>query len=107
MLYENIQPGTLHQWLGENRDFQLVDIREQFERDICHIGGTHIPLGQIGHRIQELRTDIPVVLYCHHGNRSSYACEVLSMGAGFKNLVNLMGGIDAWARKIDTTMAKY
>ena len=44
--------------------------------------------------------DKPIVVYCHHGLRSHYACELLR-GLGYEHVFNLIGGIDSWADKIE------
>ena len=50
--------------------------------------------------------DLPIVVYCHHGIRSLHTAMYLA-DAGFENLFNLQGGIDAWALQVDGTMARY
>jgi adenylyltransferase/sulfurtransferase len=50
--------------------------------------------------------DRPIVVYCHHGMRSQRACDWLRR-AGYQNVFNLIGGIDAWADQIEPTMKRY
>ncbi len=85
----------------------LIDVREPFEFEICAIeGSTNIPLSQINTATEELDPEQEYVLICHHGMRSQRAGMI--MGAqGFKNLINLVGGIDAWACDIDSSMERY
>ncbi|MEN9443969.1 MAG: hypothetical protein RIS47_859 [Bacteroidota bacterium] len=97
----------LKSWSTDGKEFQLIDVREVHEREICHIGGLHVPMGDIGQYISQIRNDIPVVVYCHHGQRSLYVCTILATQAGFTNLYNLEGGIDAWARMVDARVALY
>lgn len=94
---KEITPVDLRQWLSEERDFMLVDVREPFERESFHIGGLHIPLGDIIVRKEELRKDIPVVVYCAKGIRSSIVIQRLEQ-FGFDNLYNLSGGMSAWKK---------
>ncbi len=47
-----------------------------------------------------------IVVICHHGIRSRQVAMFME-NYGFKNIINLHGGIDAWAREIDSTMALY
>jgi adenylyltransferase/sulfurtransferase len=89
------------------RAVQLVDVREPWEWDICRIeGAAHIPLGELEQRIGELDRNRPVVTYCHHGNRSLWAREVL-LESGFSDVKSLAGGIEAWAVEIEPGMARY
>jgi len=101
-----IEPEELKKQL-ENKEVTLIDVREPQEYDICHIDGSKlIPLGEIEARKNELNANEKIVLHCHHGGRSMQALQVLQ-AAGFKNLQNLTGGIDAWAEKIQPNMARY
>jgi len=85
----------------------LLDVREPFEWQIAHLeGATLIPLRTLPSRIAELPADQPIVVYCHTGNRSAYATEFLRQ-AGFHDVANLRGGIEAWAAEIDPAMARY
>jgi len=76
----------------------LLDVREPFEHENFNIGGVLLPLG----KIQSLQTDAvddwrdqEVICYCRSGNRSGQACLILET-AGFKNVKNLSGGMNAW-----------
>ncbi len=85
----------------------LLDVRETWEYDICHLPETQlIPMGQIPSRLSELDPAAEIVVICHHGIRSRQVGLYLEHH-GFKNLINLSGGMDAWAREIDTSMAVY
>lgn len=88
-------------------EFQLVDVREPWEVEICNIGAEHVPMGEILSRINELRTDIPVVIHCRSGARSANVVNALEMQCGLTNLYNLRGGILAWANEIDDSLEKY
>ena len=85
----------------------LLDVREAWEFEICHIAGsTNIPMGQIPQRLQELPDDGTVVVICHHGVRSQQVIHFLRAQATFR-LINLDGGVDAWARAVDRDMPLY
>ena len=87
--------------------FHLIDVREPFEWEICHIAGARlIPIGQLAARMSELDSTDEIVLQCKTGARSSTALRLLQ-DAGFSKLANLEGGIHAWADEIDPTMPKY
>jgi len=87
--------------------FRLIDVREQYEWDICSIPGAKlIPLGQLPARLSELDSAEEIVLQCKSGARSARALKMLQE-AGFGKLANVEGGILAWAEQIDTSMPKY
>lgn len=87
--------------------FQLIDVREPYEYAIAEIGGTLIPLAEINSRQSEIRRDIPVVIHCRSGKRSAQAIESLRTTAEWPNLLNLEGGILAWAELIDPSLPRY
>jgi sulfur-carrier protein adenylyltransferase/sulfurtransferase len=84
----------------------VLDVREVEEYRICNIGGTLLPLGVLPLRIGELDPEREYAVLCHHGNRSRWATAFL-LDRGFKNVKNVAGGIDAWAKRIDPSMRRY
>jgi len=85
----------------------LVDVREQWEFDICQIkGAILIPMGEIAISYENLDKDSKIALYCHSGVRSMHVADFL-LSKGFDSVANLQGGIDAWAQEIDTTVERY
>ena len=101
---------TVHQLkekLARGEDIQIIDVREQYEYEICNIKGNLIPLGTLERQMDRISKDKPVVVLCHHGTRSAAAINFLKEKAGFTNLVNLKGGIHSWAMEIDTEMQMY
>jgi molybdopterin/thiamine biosynthesis adenylyltransferase/rhodanese-related sulfurtransferase len=85
----------------------ILDVREYFEWDICHIrGASNIPMNLIDECIDEISKTIPTVVVCHHGVRSMNVIDYLKT-KGYTNLINLEGGIHAWATDVDKEMAKY
>lgn len=91
----------------EGKDFQLIDVREMYEVEICHIDGEHIPLGEIPHSVDRISKDKQVIIHCRSGSRSGNTVKWLEKNHQFENLYNLKGGILAWADQIDPTMSKY
>ena len=86
--------------LIENKDnFQLIDVREPEEHDEFNIGGELIPLGEIVNQSQKIATDKPVIIYCRKGIRSQVAIQRLQEKFFFTNLVNLVGGTEAWKKQ--------
>ncbi len=89
--------------------FLLLDVRQPAEFEKARIeGATLLPLGELEARLAELSAwkDGPVVAHCHHGGRSAHACEILAR-AGFTNVANLLGGIDAWSLTVDPGVPRY
>jgi rhodanese-related sulfurtransferase len=85
----------------------MVDVRQPWERELCRIEGSfHIPLDALSYRLDELPRDVPLITFCHHGVRSLQAA-VLLKNAGFSPVVSMGGGIDAWAKEIDTSVGIY
>ena len=85
----------------------LVDVREQWEFDICQIkGAILIPMGEIAISYENLDKDSKIALYCHSGVRSMHVADFL-LSKDFDSVANLQGGIDAWAQEIDTTVERY
>ena len=102
-----LTPHQLQTLLSERPDTILLDVREDEEVAFNHIPGyTHIPMNLIPLRQNELPDDRPIVLYCHHGIRSQHAAMYLA-NAGFDQLYNLKGGIDAWSIEVDSTVPRY
>lgn len=103
----NITPEELKALMDRGQSLQLVDVREPSEYAICRIEGSKpIPLGFLREQLHELKNDSPIIVYCHHGFRSANATAVLKQ-AGFSDVRNLEGGIEAWTLRIDTKMARY
>ena len=84
----------------------LLDVRESWEYEICALPNSIlIPMGGIVERLKELPEDKEIVVICHHGVRSMQVA--LYLGSNGLDVINLIGGVDAWARDVDKTMATY
>jgi len=94
--------------LAAGEDAPLVlDVREPWEVAICALPNSlNIPLSTIPSRVAEIPDDRVVVALCHHGMRSLNATRWLRE-RGFDNVTNLQGGIDAWSRQVDASLATY
>ncbi len=103
-----LSPQQISELLNQSADKPvLIDVREPFEVEICAIeGSTNIPLQQIAEAAEDLDPDKEYVLICHHGMRSQRAGMIMA-AQGFEKLINLVGGIDAWACNIDPQMQRY
>lgn len=93
--------------VGEGRPVAILDVREPWEVEICALtGGVNVPLSELPARLAATPAGDPLVVVCHHGVRSAHAAAWLRAG-GRANARNLAGGLDAWARRIDPSMATY
>lgn len=103
----SLSPEELKVLLDEGQDIVLLDVREDFEREICRLDGLHIPMNRIPACVDVLPRDKKLVVYCHYGTRSASVINYLSSSHGFGNLYNLEGGIDAWAEEVEPEMERY
>ena len=105
-MIQDLTPKEFKDYL-EDDEVTLVDVREQWEFDICQIKGAILmPMGEIAKSYVNLNKESKIALYCHSGIRSMHVADFLS-SQGFQSLVNLQGGIDAWTQDIDTTLERY
>lgn len=85
----------------------LLDVREPWEYEICHIEGANLmPMQQIPQTFKTLDPQQEIVVICHHGRRSLQVAGYLER-MGFTRLINLTGGVDAWAHDVDRSMPTY
>lgn len=91
----------------QGADFQLIDVRETYEHDICTLNGLLIPMGEIPENVDKISKDKQVIVHCKSGRRSQNVIGFLEANYGFTNLYNLEGGILAWANEIDPEMEQY
>ena len=105
-MIQDLTPQEFKDYLVDD-DVALVDVREQWEFDICQIKGAILkPMGEITKSYVNLNKDSKIALYCHSGIRSMHVADFL-LSQGFQSLANLQGGIEAWTKEIDTTLERY
>lgn len=106
-MIQQLTPAQLKERLARGPAPVILDVREPWEVAVCALpGARHIPMREIPAHTDDLPRDADVVVVCHHGVRSQYVASFLER-LGFERLYNLAGGIDAWARDVEPTMAKY
>ena len=109
---QQISVTQLKDWLdsGERSKPLLLDVREPWEFEKCHIGGSQsMPMRSVPARYPELLRqgrEQDLVVICHHGARSFQVGLFLEQ-QGFSNVINLQGGVAAWARDVDPAMPTY
>ncbi|MEM7063090.1 MAG: rhodanese-like domain-containing protein [Cyanobacteria bacterium P01_B01_bin.77] len=107
---EEISAPDFAQRLAET-ELQLVDVRELEEVEIANLPHfIHLPLSQYADWADQifshLDPSLETIVMCHHGMRSAQMCQWLQR-QGFERTKNLSGGIDAYARLVDTTIPRY
>lgn len=103
---KEISVQEFKQMLDTGQDIQVIDVREPHEYELVNIGADLIPLNTVTSAVNKIRRDKPVVVHCKGGVRSARAIEALQP-LGFDNLINLKGGIVAYAKEIDQTLPLY
>jgi len=85
----------------------LLDVREPWEYRIAALeGSTLIPMREIPAATETLDPEQEIIVICHHGIRSRHVAHYLE-SRGFARVINLRGGVDAWARELDTRLTTY
>lgn len=98
---KGISAKELSVLLHEKADIQLIDVREADEHAEYNIGGTLIPMGQVICHIDEIEKEKPVIVYCRKGIRSQIVIQRLQDKFPFNNLLNLIGGTEAWKKEVE------
>lgn len=105
---QQISATQLHTLIDNpDKPLLLLDVREANEFDYCHIEGSLlIPMQSIPQRLADLPKDKTIVTICHHGMRSQQVAQFLLQNS-FTDIINLTGGVNAWAAEVDNTMPRY
>jgi rhodanese-related sulfurtransferase len=107
-----IQPSDFKTWLAtQSAAATLIDVREGWELTTASVTAdgfklAHIPMNDTPARLAELDKDAPIACLCHHGARSQRVAQYLVQN-GFTNVVNIAGGIAAWASQVDASIPQY
>jgi len=102
-----VTPEELADMLARGERVMLVDVREEFEREICRIDGSvSIPLSRLWDEIGRLAGAGKIILYCHRGYQSRMAAQMLRE-IGFGMVWSLKGGIEGWAEAVDPSIPRY
>jgi len=114
-MFPEITVTELGEKLKSDEKFILLDVRELPELDHAKITDSRLevtPLSRLAGEgtaalSESVRAkEIPVYVICHHGSRSAQVTMWLAQ-QGFKNVVNVRGGIDEFARKVDSSVGFY
>ncbi len=93
-------------WMDEGVPMRLLDVRTPAERATAAIAGSTLVTGDNLDELMALPKASRLVFYCHHGMRSYQAAQHFAQ-AGFRDLHNLVGGIDAWSTEVDDGVPRY
>ena len=103
---KQISATELQAMLASGEPLELVDVRTEDERAIACIDGSRLLDRENGDYILTLDRDTTLVFQCHHGIRSQAAAEYC-VERGFRNVYNVVGGIDAWSLAVDRSVPRY
>ncbi len=107
MIIPTVTPLALQAELKSDSPPTLVDVRESEELQISRFpSATHIPMGEIPGRVEELAEDGDLVIVCRSGARSGQVAAYL-LSLGFTQVRNLETGINGWARTVDPSLPLY
>ncbi|WP_281614533.1 rhodanese-like domain-containing protein [Flammeovirga sp. SubArs3] len=93
---KSITVEELRELQESGADFQLIDVREDYEYDEANLGGLLIPLATVIDEADQISKDKRVIIHCRSGKRSANAIAALEGMKGYTNLENLEGGILAY-----------
>ena len=85
---------------------ELFDVRTPREREVATIPGAVMLDDNAEAYIQQLDKSTPLVFHCHHGGRSQRAAEYF-LSQGYTKVFNVIGGIDAWSLRVDSSVPRY
>lgn len=115
-MINHIRPAELASWIRQRQangptSPVVLDVREPWEVQLASVKPdgfslVTIPMSTLPSRIGELSADQPIACLCHHGGRSAQVAFFLK-NQGFDDVVNLSGGIHAWADEVDPTVPRY
>ena len=101
-----MSPLEVSKLMKEGAKIQVIDVREPFEYELINIGGLNLPLSSLREKTDLIEKEIPVVVLCKSGQRSTQAIRLLQP-QGFTNLINMKGGLMAWRDEVDGRLKLY
>ena len=102
-----ITPLELKEKIDAGKKVTIVDVREQYELDICKIDSMHIPMAEVAERAEEIPKEVPAIILCRSGKRAIPVANLLTTDFGYKNVEILEGGILRWIEEVDNTLEVY
>jgi rhodanese-related sulfurtransferase len=106
-LFIDLTPEQLRDLIAQNRSPRLIDLRNPEEFAFFRLPGAERHSdGQIAEWSKTLDPDEEILIYCHHGIRSLHAVMYLA-AKGFKRVMHLRGGLDAYSLRADPSVPRY
>jgi len=106
-MVQHLTPAEVAALLAGSNPPVLIDVREAWEVETAQVAGSaHLPLNTLPQQVASLDPSRSYALLCHHGMRSEMAANWLAQ-QGFRSLINVQGGIDAWSLTVDPTIPRY
>ncbi|MDH3685138.1 MAG: rhodanese-like domain-containing protein [Myxococcales bacterium] len=103
---QQLTVSELKKLLDSGETFEFLDVRTPEEHEKARIEGTTLLDPETGAALEKLGLDTRLVFHCHHGGRSQKAAEHFA-SLGFRNVYNVVGGIDAWSLEVDPDVPRY
>jgi len=103
---QQIAAADVKAMMDRGERFELIDVRTEQERAVASIEGSELLDDTVHDRLLTLDRGTTMVFQCHHGMRSQAAAEYF-LRLGFRNVHNLVGGIDAWSTEVDRSVPRY
>jgi rhodanese-related sulfurtransferase len=104
---QNISSAELQRKLISNDQLNVIDIRENYEFEICSFVPTNIPMYSVQEYLKAEHKNAEIILVCKTGKRACALANILECELGFNNIFILEGGIMAWIENIDPTLEIY
>jgi rhodanese-related sulfurtransferase len=106
-MVREVAPAQFVATLAGQPQTLLIDVRESWELDIARLPqAVHVPMAEVPDRLAEIGRDRDVVVMCRSGARSLTVARYLE-AQGYRSVANLSGGILAWQRDVDRSLATY
>jgi rhodanese-related sulfurtransferase len=105
--FRDLTPEQLRDRIAQGQTPCLIDVRTPEEFALCRLPGAQLhPAAQIAEWSKTLDPDAEILIYCHHGIRSLHAMMYLT-ARGFKRVMHLRGGLDAYSLRADPSVPRY
>ena len=99
-----ISATILHQELNNNSSYEIIDVRESYEYEICNIGSKHIPMAEVCLRLNEFSENKNIVIMCRTGKRAEAIANLLEKEYHMTNVFILAGGILSWKEEVNNNL---
>lgn len=101
---KNISATELKHKIDANEALFLLDIREDYEREVAHIPSVHVPMGEISMKAAEFPKDKEIIVICRSGRRAIPVADLLVNDFLFQKVTILEGGLLAWKQEVDPSL---